>query len=129
MSFFTILPLILSVALFIFISIKEASGLKYKLLFQSVLVSVFINLFLNLNFYPLLLKYQSGSETAFFIDKNSIANLPVAQLQEEEYAHALEFYLNQPLFLVNEDGKGNLPAKPYLLYTSKEHIDQLYKVH
>ncbi len=124
-TFFTALPLMIAVALFIFVSIKEAFTPKYKLLFQSVLVSVCINIFLNLNFYPSLLKYQSGSEAAFYIDKNSIAKFPVAQLQEEEYAHALEFYLNQPLFLVNEDGKGNLPKKPYLLYASKEHIDQL----
>lgn len=124
-TFVTILPLIISVALFIFISVKEVFVLKYKLLFQSVLVSIFINLFLNLNFYPSLLKYQSGSEAAFYIDKNSIANLPVAQLQEEEYSHALEFYLNRPLFLVNEDGKGSFPKKPYLLYASKENIDHL----
>ncbi len=124
-TFFTALPLIIAVALFIFVSIKEAFELKYKLLFQSVLVSIFVNLFLNLNFYPSLLKYQSGSEAAFYIDKNSITNLPVAQLQEEEYSHALEFYLHKPLFLVNEDGKGNLPSKPYLLFASAENISQL----
>lgn len=122
---FTVLPLIAAIAIFIFISIKEAFGSKYKLLFQSVLVSIFVNLYLNLNFYPSLLKYQSGSEAAFYIDKNSMRNLPVAQLQEEEYSHALEFYLNRPLILVNEDGKGNFPQKTFLLFTSVEHIDQL----
>ncbi|WP_419802319.1 ArnT family glycosyltransferase [Mucilaginibacter sp.] len=124
-TFLTILSLLLSIALFIFVSVKEAFSPKYKLLFQSVLVSIGINLFLNLNFYPSLLKYQSGSEAAFYIDKNSLSKFPVAQLQEEEYRHALEFYLHQPLFLVNEDGKGNLPKKPYLLYASPEHINQL----
>jgi 4-amino-4-deoxy-L-arabinose transferase-like glycosyltransferase len=124
-TFLTVLPLLLSIGLFVFVAVKAAFAPKYKLLFQSVLVSVCINIFLNLNFYPSLLKYQSGSEAAFYIDKNSMAKLPVAQLQEEEYSHALEFYLKQPLFLVNEDGKGNLPAKPYLLYASKEHLDQL----
>ncbi|MEX8547751.1 MAG: ArnT family glycosyltransferase [Mucilaginibacter sp.] len=125
LTFFTVLPLIVSVALFIFISVKEAFVPKYRLLFQSVLVSIGINLFLNLNFYPSLLKYQSGSEAAFYIDKNSMSKFPIAQLQEEEYSHALEFYLHQPLFLVNEDGKGNLPGKPYLLYASPEHVNQL----
>ncbi|MGI4803663.1 MAG: ArnT family glycosyltransferase, partial [Janthinobacterium lividum] len=120
-TFLTILPLIAAVALFIFISVKTASGNKYKLLFQSVLVSIFINLYLNLNFYPSLLKYQSGSEAAFYIDKNSmLSNLPVAQLQQEEYSHALEFYLNRPLILVDENGKGNLPQKPFLLYVSAD---------
>lgn len=124
-TFLTVLPLLITIALFLFISIKEAFGSKYKLLFQSVLVSMFINIYLNLNFYPSLLKYQSGSEAAFYIDKNSITSLPVAQLQEEEYSHTLEFYLNRPLFLVNEDGKGNLPQKSYLLYASKGAINSL----
>jgi len=124
-TFFTVLPLAITAALFIFISIKEAFSSKYQLLFQSVLVSVFINLYLNLNFYPSLLRYQSGSEAAFYIDKNSMPNLPVAQLQEEEYSHALEFYLNRPLFLVNEDGKGNLPQKPFLLYVSADGVKRL----
>jgi len=124
-TFLTVLPLAMALALLIFISVKEAFSSKYKLLFQSVLVSIFINLYLNLNFYPSLLKYQSGSEAAFYIDKNSMSNLPVAQLQEEEYSHALEFYLHRPLFMVNEDGKGNLPAKPYLLYASEGAIKRL----
>ncbi|MGI4727725.1 MAG: ArnT family glycosyltransferase [Janthinobacterium lividum] len=125
-TFLTILPLIAAVALFIFISVKTASGNKYKLLFQSVLVSIFINLYFNLNFYPSLLKYQSGSEAAFYIDKNStLSNLPVAQLQQEEYSHALEFYLNRPLILVDENGKGNLPQKPFLLYVSADGAKRL----
>ncbi len=124
-TFLTVLPLAMTLALLVFISVKEAFSSKYKLLFQSVLVSIFINLYLNLNFYPSLLKYQSGSEAAFYIDKNSISDLPVAQLQEEEHSNALEFYLHRPLFMVNEDGKGNLPAKPYLLYASAENIKQL----
>ncbi|MVN20084.1 ArnT family glycosyltransferase [Mucilaginibacter arboris] len=124
-TFFTILLLLITAVLLIFVSVKEAWGSKYQLLFQSVLVSIFINLYLNLNFYPSLLHYQSGSEAAFYIDKNSMGNLPVAQLQEEEYSHALEFYLNRPLYLINEDGKGNLPSKPYLLYASKENINQI----
>lgn len=125
LTVFTVLPLIAATAMFLFISIKTAFGSKYKLLFQSVLVSVFINTYLNLNFYPSLLKYQAGSEAAFYIDKNSMSKFPVAQLQEEEYSHALEFYLNRPLFLVNEDGKGNLPQKPYLLYASASAINNL----
>lgn len=124
-TFFTVLPLIAAIVVSIFISIKEAFGSKYKLLFQSALVSIFVNLYLNLNFYPSLLKYQSGSEAAFYVDKNSIPNLPVAQLQEEEYSHALEFYLNRPLFLINEEGKENLPKKPFLLYTSAVSVNRL----
>jgi len=124
-TFLTVLLLAMALALLIFISVKEAFSSKYKLLFQSVLVSIFINLYLNLNFYPSLLKYQSGSEAAFYIDKNSMSNLPVAQLQEEEHSNALEFYLHRPLFMVNEDGKGNLPKKPFLLYASEDAIKRL----
>lgn len=125
-SFLTILPLIITAALLLFISGKEAFGSKYTLLFQSVLVSIFINLYFNLNFYPSLLHYQAGSEAAFFINQNNTSNLPVAQLQGEEYSHALEFYLHQPLYLIKEEGENhNLPAKPYLLYASEASANQL----
>lgn len=125
-TIFTLLPLVFTVALFIFISIKTAFGSKYNLLFQSVLVSVFINLYLNLNFYPSLLNYQSGSEAAFYVDKNStLNNLPVAQLRQEEYSHSLEFYLNRPLFLVDENSKENFPQKPFLLYVSADGAKRL----
>ncbi|MGI4749417.1 MAG: ArnT family glycosyltransferase [Janthinobacterium lividum] len=124
---FTVLPLIATIILFLFISIKKAFNSKYKLLFQSVLVSIFVNTYLNLNFYPSLLKYQSGSEAAFYIDKNSRVNLPVAQLHSEEYAHSLEFYLNRPLVVINENGKENLLQKQFLLYISSDGISRLTK--
>ncbi|MGI4803413.1 MAG: hypothetical protein ACRYFL_01480, partial [Janthinobacterium lividum] len=45
--------------------------------------------------------------------------------QQEEYSHALEFYLNRPLILVDENGKGNLPQKPFLLYVSADGAKRL----
>ncbi|RYY24544.1 MAG: hypothetical protein EOP41_05815 [Sphingobacteriaceae bacterium] len=54
-----------------------------------------------------------------------LKNLPVAQLRSEEYSHALEFYLNRPLILVDENGKENLPQKPFLLYVSVDGAKRL----
>jgi len=76
----------------------------------------------------MIAKYQFYSaKRSIVIHKNSMMNLPVAQLKEEEYSHAFEFYLQQPLFCVNEDGKGNLPTKPYLLYASNVAVKRLTK--
>ena len=122
---FNILLLSITVALFIFMSIKEAFGSKYQLLFQSVLVSIFINLYLNFNFYPSVLKYQSGSEAALYIDKNSNPGLPVVLLQQEEYSNALNFYLNRPLLWVDANKTEDFPKKPFLLFASDLEIKNL----
>ncbi|MBE7173105.1 MAG: glycosyltransferase family 39 protein [Williamsia sp.] len=86
-----------------------------RALFQSAWVSVVVNLFLNIAFYPPLLTYQSGSEAAFWINKNNPQKLPVAQLVHQQYAFALDFYLDQPLYTLDTVHK-KYPPTPYLLY-------------
>jgi 4-amino-4-deoxy-L-arabinose transferase-like glycosyltransferase len=67
------------------------------ILTQSALVIILVNLYLNLVFYPALLKYQSGSEAAFYANKH-YPGVPVAQFG---YSYALEFYLDAPLVTVD----------------------------
>ncbi len=65
---------------------------KFRLLlYRCGLAIVIVNLYLNWAFYPDLLQYQTGSESAFYLNKNipdsSITNL-------DPYPNALEFYVN-----------------------------------
>ncbi len=94
----------------------------YRIGFSTLLVSFIINLYLNLAFYPSLLKYQAGSEAAIWINKNNTAKLPVAQNGDIPYT--MEFYLDQPLATINGDGTGVIPPKPFMLYAPTEAINR-----
>ncbi len=90
------------------------TNIKERLILKAVLVVAVLNLFLNLNFYPSLLKFQSGSEAAFYANKN-YKELPVIQIYN--FNSALEFYVKQPVYSSDITLK-NAPSKPYLLYAN-----------
>ncbi|RKR81743.1 4-amino-4-deoxy-L-arabinose transferase-like glycosyltransferase [Mucilaginibacter gracilis] len=94
-----------------------------KVAICTLLAAFIVNLYLNLVFYPALLKYQSGSEAAVWINQNNPEKLPVVQcIHVNDYGYPLEFYLNQPLYTVDENGTGTLPAKPFLMYAYPNNI-------
>lgn len=93
---------------------------------MTVLVASVVNLYLNLVFYHSLLKYQAGSEAAFYINSLNRKDMPVVQSMGD-YTYPLEFYLNQPLYAADLNGNGNLPPKPFLLYTPTDNLANLKK--
>ena len=97
-----------------------------RTMFRTALASIVINLYLNLCFYPELLKYQSGSEAAFWVNKNNTSRLPVAQMVHEQYAFALDFYLNQALYTI-DTVHNKYPATPFLLYLNSPDKQFLLK--
>jgi 4-amino-4-deoxy-L-arabinose transferase-like glycosyltransferase len=95
---------------------------------MTVLAACIVNLYLNLVFYPSLLKYQAGSEAAFYINAfNSHKNLPVVQSMGD-YTYPLEFYLNEPLHTIDLNGNGQIPPRPFILYTPTENLENLRKL-
>ncbi|WP_448701648.1 ArnT family glycosyltransferase [Mucilaginibacter sp. AW1-3] len=85
-----------------------------------------VNLYLNLAFYPSLLKYQSGSQAAMWINQNNPNKIPVVQcIHTNDYGYPLEFYLDQPLYTIDQNGVGPLPQKPFLMYGYPDNIDAL----
>jgi 4-amino-4-deoxy-L-arabinose transferase-like glycosyltransferase len=94
--------------------------------FRTLIVAFVVNLYLNLVFYPSLLKYQAGSEAAVWINHHNPQKLPVVQTWE--YANfPMEFYLNQPVIMQNEDGTGQLPPPPYIFYGPQTAVASLAK--
>ena len=91
-----------------------------KTIIQSVLAALIVNFYLNLSFYPSLLKYQAGSEAAFYINQQNKANYPVTQ-SGDEYNFPLGFYIKDSVITVDKTGIGSLPAKPFYL-VSNSHI-------
>jgi 4-amino-4-deoxy-L-arabinose transferase-like glycosyltransferase len=92
---------------------------KQKIILYSAMTVIILNTWLNLIFYPQLLKYQSGSEAAYFSNEN-YPGMPVAQLKSA-YSYPLKFYLNQPLIALDSLSPidPNL-KKPFLLYISAD---------
>lgn len=85
----------------------------------TVWVAVWMNIYLNLVFYPALLRYQSGSEAAMIINRQ-YPGMPVVQLRND-YSYALEFYLQTPLWTANNlQETENLPPRPFILYAGPD---------
>ena len=94
---------------------------------HTLLLSFIVNLYLNLAFYPALLKYQAGSEAAMWINKNNPQKMAVGQISDIPYA--MQFYLDQSLANLNAAGNGELPPKPFLLLASPDEIKTLTTLH
>lgn len=100
---------------------------KFRLLlYRCGLAIVIVNLYLNWAFYPDLLQYQTGSESAFYLNKNipdsSITNL-------DPYPNALEFYVNNAYIKKDTSIVKTLdPGSQHgLWYVSQEELELMKK--
>lgn len=94
-----------------------------KIVLASALFSVFFGLFLNVIFYPALLPYQGGKQTAFFITDN-YPQAKVISLREMNM-YDFEFYLPQKLYRINKNEFLQKPEGQTLLFVTKEYLDEL----
>lgn len=99
--------------------LKKGDSVLY-ILSRTVLMAVLVNLYINLVFYPALLRYQSGSEAAF-VANDRYPDLQVVQVVD--YSYALEFYVNKPLLSIPKLSDTTLlPDGPLLLYARPEDV-------
>ena len=92
--------------------------------FRTIIVAFVINLYLNLIFYPSLLKYQAGSEAAVWINGHNPRKLPVVQMFDVE-SHPMDFYINTRIITLNQSLGQALPATPFIFYGTQQQVDQL----
>ncbi|TWR26426.1 glycosyl transferase [Mucilaginibacter pallidiroseus] len=92
-----------------------------EMAYRTLIASFVVNLYLNLAFYPSLLKYQSGSEAAMWINRNNPEKLPVVQLHENN-SHPMDFYIAQPIVTIYPDKPVELPKPPFLFYGNADGI-------
>ena len=123
LTIYTLLLLLAPVVLFIIISYSKGTG-QYKVFFQVSTVTIFVNLYFNLCYYPQLLKYQADSEAAFWINDHNQRNLPIVQTRIA-FGYPLEFYSRSPVYFYRPGEENLLPKTPYLLYGEKETIDRM----
>jgi 4-amino-4-deoxy-L-arabinose transferase-like glycosyltransferase len=118
--FILALPATLYLALRFF-KVAEDDAIS-RIMYQTLVASFLINLYLNLSFYPSLMKYQSANEAAVWINSNNPGNLPVAEVADD-FSPAFEFYINAAVTSVKANGQ--LPPKPFLLYCSVDAMKSL----
>ena len=116
-----ILVLIIAVLLFLLIALPSWLKVNRTLIafYRAGLASLVLNLYINWFFYPDLLKYQSSTEAAFYINEKHPGTPGICLSM---YAPVFEFYL--------EDGWAKadtsiLMDEPHwgILYVTKEELD------
>ena len=124
LSIFTIVALVLLLLVTFFLPDEITGTANQRIIIKTVLISFFVNLYLNLAFYPSLLKYQAGSEAAFWLNAHNPKNLPVV-MQNGDFTSEFEFYNKVPVIFINADDKRKLPASPFLFYGDTTAIHSL----
>ena len=112
-----IFPLIIFIlAIISFLFFTQGSPLSQRAYLRAGLVILLVALFMNLIFYPDLLKYQSGNQAAFYINKN-FPSTPVGRMGF--YMPSGEFYLKQHIERLDSASIHSFP-KQGLIYISPE---------
>jgi 4-amino-4-deoxy-L-arabinose transferase-like glycosyltransferase len=117
-----IIGLLLALAIFLLVvlpAITKMGGLK-KVLFQTGSAILVVNLYINLVFYPNLLKYQGSSEAAFYMNKYYPNEKVVCR---STYDAAFEFYLQSNILHIGKNSENmNYPG---IWYVSSAELDEL----
>jgi 4-amino-4-deoxy-L-arabinose transferase-like glycosyltransferase len=102
------------VLMLVFVPSRISTGVQ-QTIFRTLLASFIVNLFLNLCFYPALLRYQGGGEAAMYINQHNSDNLPV-YVAAGQFHDDFNFYLDKPFVEIMPDGTNILPNSA-ILYT------------
>lgn len=87
--------LVIAALLLLYLHQKPWQQWQARLIAVMATTSIFANLYLNFYITPTLLRYQAGSEMAFYLNKH-YAGQPVIQAGSD-LSYALEFYLKAPV--------------------------------
>ena len=89
-------------------------------IYRAGLASLAVNLFLNCFFYPDLLKYQSSTEAAFYIN-DKYPGVPAGRFNI--YAPAFEFYIKDSLLKADTTAtKMPTPGRNCILYVTEKEL-------
>lgn len=93
---------------------------KESFIYKTALAACFLNIYLNLIFYPSLLRYQAGSEAALWVNANNPQKLPVLSTKT---IYSFEFYHHQPISVTDTS---KLSSRSHaLLFISKGELPSL----
>jgi hypothetical protein len=104
------------------VSITEAP-IK-RTMIRTVLISFFVNCYLNFTFYPTLVRYQAGSEAAMWINQHNPGHLRVIQT-DADVPYPMEFYLHQQMLTETPQQIVQKQEPPFLLYGDSTAVTSL----
>lgn len=124
LSWITVVLII--VLLLLLMTIPKHTGANdiRKTIIRSVIAAFVVNVYLNLAFYPSLLKYQGGSEAAMFINQHNTQNYPVVQTNDN-YNFPFDFYIRGRANGIEPTGNGLIPQPPFYLFSSPHILHDL----
>lgn len=120
----TWLVLVLSIGIIIAIYTFQNNKLK-KVIFPAALAVLSINYYLNRNFYPELLHYQSESEAAFYIKANEIPVDEVTTFDKDQIV--MDVYLHHIVPEIPLDGSDISELQNKYIFTSKTGLEKIKK--
>ncbi len=94
-------------------------------IYVSGITSMLISVYLNIIFYPSLLKYQSGSEAAFYCNEHYPGLSVYSYHSPADYE--MDFYLEQPLEKIASDTCLKTLKRPALVYLPDSSVASLRK--
>jgi 4-amino-4-deoxy-L-arabinose transferase-like glycosyltransferase len=114
--------LVLGWSLTVYLFFREGSWIKRIILPPAIFI-LSINYYLNRQFYPDLLPYQSESEVAFYLREK---NIPADKLLiYQKRAWATDFYLRQIIPEQERIDPGNAHLRERYVFTSSEGLENL----
>ena len=116
--------LVIAAVLLLYLHKKPWEQWQTRLIATLAITSIFANLYLNFYIIPTLMKYQAGSEMAFYLNKH-YPGQPVIEAGTD-YSYTLEFYLQAPVTTVDVHllQEGRLPQGA-LVYASASELRPL----
>ncbi len=89
-----------------------------------MVVVLFVNVYFNLVYYPALIKYQSDSEAAFYVNAHNPSHFPLVKMVNGSF-YAMDFYARQRVYDYHTGEEHLLPPKPYLFFAETAVIDEM----
>ena len=124
LSFSAVLPIVASIFLFGITYIYDIK-LKHKYVVYGTLASIIFVLYLNTGFYPELLKYQAGTQAAFFCN----SEFPSYNLIAKKEEWLLQYYFKNKVSIIDSaDSLTRLnTCNDILIYADDELLNKLEK--
>jgi hypothetical protein len=117
----------IAVAILIVSLLKNKDQFIINMLMKAYAFAIIVCLFLNLIFYPFILKYQAGMFAAKWLNEQNYAGR-VAMLTN---SYSLEFYSDNTIDRISKvnDVENYAAGKPCIIYASMDNIDSLQQMH
>lgn len=125
LSIITIITLVALLIFLLLLHLKVKTGRLLLSIFSAGLACLILNLYLNWCFYPDLMKYQSGDEAAFYINKN---HPDTPAIRKNIYSPAFEFYLKDTMIIADAGTmKNDSVSKNAIWFITEGDLKELQK--